>query len=107
MPGQPGPGLDRAFDELQERDIPNLSLEPPPMSRTIDIADAKAQFSDLVAQAETGAEIVIVRNGVPVARIAPLNRPVAETVALLRAERARRPRVSAAEIRAAREQGRA
>ncbi len=77
------------------------------MSRTIDIADAKAQFSDLVAQAETGAEIVIVRNGVPVARIAPLNRPVAETVALLRAERARRPRVPAAEIRAAKEQGRA
>lgn len=77
------------------------------MSRTIDIADAKRQLSDLVAQAETGAEIVIARNGVPVARIAPLNRPVAETIAMLRKERTRRRRVSAAEIRAAREQGRA
>ncbi|MDE0703569.1 MAG: type II toxin-antitoxin system prevent-host-death family antitoxin [Rhodospirillaceae bacterium] len=77
------------------------------MSRTIDIADAKAQFSDLVAQAEIGADIVIVRNGVPIARIAPLNRPVAETIALLRKERTRRPRVSAVEIRAARDRGRA
>lgn len=77
------------------------------MSRTIDIADAKRQLSDLVAQAETGAEIVIARNGVPVARIAPLNRPVAETIAMLRKERTRRPRVSAVEICAAREQGRA
>ena len=77
------------------------------MSRTIDIADAKAQLSDLVAQAEAGADIVIVRNGVPVARIAPLNRPVAEAIALLREERTQRPRVSAAEIRAARDQGRA
>ncbi|MXW92944.1 MAG: type II toxin-antitoxin system prevent-host-death family antitoxin [Rhodospirillaceae bacterium] len=77
------------------------------MSRTIDIADAKAQFSDLVTQAEIGADIVIVRNGVPIARIAPLNRPVAETIALLRKERTRRPRVSAVEIRAARDRGRA
>ena len=77
------------------------------MSLTIDIADAKAQFSDLVAQAEIGADIVIVRNGVPIARIAPLNRPVAETIALLRKERTRRPRVSAVEIRAAKDRGRA
>ena len=77
------------------------------MSRTIDIADAKAQFSDLVSQAETGADIVIVRNGVPVARIAPLVPPITEVIALLRKERSRRPRVSAAEIRAARNQGRA
>ena len=77
------------------------------MSRTIDIADAKAQFSDLVSQAEAGADIVIVRNGVPVARIAPLDPPIAEVIALLRKERTQRPRVSAAEIRAARKQGRA
>ena len=77
------------------------------MSRTINIADAKAQLSNLIARAEAGEDVIIARNGVPAARIVALNSPVAETVALLRAERARRPRVSAAEIRAARDQGRA
>jgi len=77
------------------------------MSRTINIADAKARLSNLIARAEAGEDVIIARNGVPAARIVALNSPVAETVALLRAERARRPRVSAAEIRAARDQGRA
>jgi len=64
------------------------------MSRTIDIADAKAQLSNLIARAEAGEDVIIARNGVPAARIVALNSPVAETVALLRAERARRPRGS-------------
>ena len=34
------------------------------------VGEAKAQFSALVKQAETGEEIVITRSGVPVARIA-------------------------------------
>jgi len=38
----------------------------------ISIARAKAQFAALVAQAEAGQEVVITRNGRPVARMMPL-----------------------------------
>ena len=77
------------------------------MSRTVNIGQAKAQLSFLVARAEAGEDVVIARDGVPAARIVPLNRPIAETVALLRRERAQRQPVPAAEIAAAREEGRA
>jgi prevent-host-death family protein len=77
------------------------------MPRTINIGEAKAQLSHLIACAEAGEDVIIARNGVPAARLVPLNCPVAETIALLRDERTRRPRVTAEEIRAARDQGRA
>ena len=77
------------------------------MPRTINIGEAKAQLSHLIACAEAGEGVIIARNGVPAARLVPLNCPVAETIALLRDERTRRPRVTAEEIRAARDQGRA
>ena len=77
------------------------------MPRTVDIGDAKAQFSQLIARAETGEDVIITRDGVPVARIAPVARPIGETIALMRRERARRPRVAAADIQASKEQGRA
>lgn len=77
------------------------------MSRTVNIGEAKARLSFLVAQAEAGEDVVIARNGVPVARIVPLNRSIAETAALLRQERAQRHPVSTAEIVAAREEGQA
>ena len=77
------------------------------MSLTINIGAAKAQLSNLIARAEAGEDVIIARNGVPAARIVPLERPISETIALIRQERARRPRVSAAEIRAAKEEGRA
>ncbi len=77
------------------------------MPRTINIGEAKAQLSHLIACAEAGEDVIIARNGVPAARLVPLNCPVAETIALLRDERTRRPRVTAAAIRAARDQGRA
>ena len=77
------------------------------MLRTINIGEAKARLSHLIARAEAGEDVIIARNGVPAARIVPLKCPVGDTIALLREERTQRPRVSAAEIRAAREQGRA
>ena len=77
------------------------------MSRTVDVGDAQAQLSNLIARAEEGEDVIITRDGVPVARIVPVVRPISETIALMRRERERRPRVSAADIRAAREQGRA
>ena len=77
------------------------------MARTVDISDAKAQFSRLIALAEAGEDVVIARDGVPVARMVPVARPVDETIALMRRERAQRPRVSAVDIQAGKEQGRA
>ena len=77
------------------------------MARTVNIGEAKARLSELIARAEAGEDVVIARDGVPAARVVPIDRPIAETVALIRRERALRPPVAAGEIRAAREQGRA
>jgi prevent-host-death family protein len=48
------------------------------MSASISVADAKAGFAALVARAEAGEDIIVTRNGRPVARLIPLHsRPVA------------------------------
>lgn len=60
------------------------------MPPTSNIGDAKTRLSHPVAQAGEGRDVVIVRS-----------------VELLRRERMERPAVSAAEIRAARDEGRA
>ena len=77
------------------------------MSLTVNIGEAKARLSNLIARAEAGEDVVIARDGVPAARIVPLAPSIAETIELLRKERARRPKVSAEEIREAKEFGRA
>lgn len=43
----------------------------------VNIYDAKAHLSELVQRAEAGEEIVIARNGKPVARLVPLAPPPA------------------------------
>lgn len=77
------------------------------MSLTFNIGQAKARLSHLIARAEAGEDVIIARDGVPAARLVPLSRPIGETIELLRKERARRPKVSAREIREAKELGRA
>ena len=77
------------------------------MPRPIDFGDAKARLSHLIARAEAGEDVVIARDGVPATRLVAVSAPLGETIARLRRERARRPQVSAADIRAAKEQGRA
>lgn len=42
------------------------------MAKQVNIAEAKALFSDLVEQAEKGHSIIIARNGRPVAKLVPL-----------------------------------
>ena len=42
------------------------------MVDTINVYDAKTQLSQLLTRVEQGEEIVIARNGRPVARLAPL-----------------------------------
>lgn len=76
-------------------------------ARTVNIGDAKARLSYLIARAEAGEDVIIARDGAPAVRLVPLETPVSETVALLRRERARRPQVPAADVHAAKEQGRA
>ena len=41
----------------------------------LNIAEAKARFSDLIGRAEGGEEIEIMRRGKPVAKIVPIQRP--------------------------------
>ena len=77
------------------------------MPRIVNVGDAKDRLSQLIARAEAGEDVIIARDGVPVARIVPLERPVGETIASMRQERAQRPRVPAVDIRTAKEQGRA
>jgi prevent-host-death family protein len=37
--------------------------------RTVDVYEAKTQLSKILAEVEAGGEVVVARNGVPVARI--------------------------------------
>jgi len=50
--------------------------------RTVNIHEAKTQFSKLIARVETGEEIVIARDGAPVARLVSVRQPVAERLSL-------------------------
>ena len=52
------------------------------MTVQVNIARAKATLSELVARAEAGEEVVLMRNGKPVATIQPtLDKPKAKRVA--------------------------
>ena len=76
------------------------------MRVTVDVSEAKARLPQLIARAEAGEDVIITREGVRVARIAPVARSIEETIALMRRERSQRPRVGAADIRAATEDSR-
>ena len=44
------------------------------MDRTVNIHAAKSNLSELIAQAEAGADIVIARNGKPAVRLVPVKK---------------------------------
>jgi prevent-host-death family protein len=48
------------------------------MTIQINIAQAKARLSELVARAEAGEEVIIARGGKPVVALTPRARPAAE-----------------------------
>ena len=77
------------------------------MPRIVSVGEAKTHLSDLIARAEEGEDVIITRDGVPVARIMPLEGPIGASIALMRRERGRRPHVPAKDIRTDKEQGRA
>ena len=42
---------------------------------TVNLSDAKAQLSELVARAENGEEVTILRRGRPAAKLVPVEQP--------------------------------
>ncbi len=42
---------------------------------TVNVGEAKAQLSRLIAQVEAGEEVIIARNGTPVARLVRVRKP--------------------------------
>lgn len=77
------------------------------MTSTFKIAEAKAHFSELVARAEAGEEVIIARGDRPVARLAPLREGVDRhaLVEAIRAERKRYKQITQDEIRAWKHEG--
>jgi prevent-host-death family protein len=59
------------------------------MSLTVKIGEAKARFSELVAKAEAGEEIIIARGREPVARLVRLPRPDAFSAVVAKVKAAR------------------
>jgi prevent-host-death family protein len=48
-----------------------MDNQEPAMADTVSLDDAQAQFAQLVERAASGEEIVISRNGIPLARLMP------------------------------------
>ena len=81
------------------------------MPMTVDVKEAEARFEELVARAEAGEEIVICRDGAPVAKLTAFD-PEARRAAIekasedARAFRARAKSVTAEELIAWKNEGR-
>lgn len=43
-------------------------------TRTVNVYEAKTQLSKLLAEVEAGAEVIVARNGVPVAKLTPIRK---------------------------------
>ena len=78
------------------------------MTIIVDIGDAKARLSELVARAEAGEEIVIARDNRPVAMLSRLPRPddIRAVIEEMRDARAGLPATSLDEILQWRDDGR-
>ena len=46
------------------------------MTVTVNVHQAKSTLSQLLAEVEKGGEVIIARNGVPVARLVPVRKPI-------------------------------
>jgi prevent-host-death family protein len=68
------------FRRVRERDVPDLDQldqavladYPAVMPRMVNLYEAKTHLSSLVEAVERGEEIIIAKNGVPKARLAPI-----------------------------------
>jgi prevent-host-death family protein len=77
---------------------------------TVSAYEAKTHLPRLLRAAERGETVIITRHGKPVAQLGPVqNQPreeVAQVIARMKRARARRARVTVAEILSARDEGR-
>ncbi len=81
------------------------------MPQTIDLAEAERRFDEFVLRAEFGGEVVIPRDGAPVARLVGVDpeagrAPIEKAIEDVRAFRARARPVTAEEIIAWKNEGR-
>jgi prevent-host-death family protein len=53
------------------------------MSISMNIAEAKAKLSELISRAERGEDVVIARDGQPIVRLSPVQRPGASRLGFL------------------------
>lgn len=79
------------------------------MTITVKVGEAKTHLSDLLAKVEAGEEVIISRGSEPIAKLSRIARKtdIAAAIAEIRAMRAMAKPVTADEIRAWRDQGRA
>ena len=47
----------------------------PAMSETVNVAEFKDRFSELLALVEQGGEVIVCRRNVPLARVEPIRKP--------------------------------
>ena len=78
------------------------------MTITVKIGDSKSELSDLVARAEAGEDVLIAREGAPVARLTliPARPDVAAAIAEIERTRAGRPMTTIEELLEWRDEGR-
>jgi prevent-host-death family protein len=58
------------------RRVPWLTLANLKIAMRINVGQAKTDLSKLLARAEVGEDVEIARDGVPIARLVPVDRPV-------------------------------
>ena len=78
------------------------------MSLTVNIGEAKARLSDLIAKVEGGEDVIIARGEQPVARLTRIlhDMDVASAIKEIKAARVGRPKTTVEEILAWRDEGR-
>ena len=78
------------------------------MSLTVNIGEAKTRLSELIHRVEAGEEVVIAHAGRPVARLGPVEkaRDVKAVIAEMRADRAKRRKITTEEIIRSKDYGR-
>jgi len=76
------------------------------MARSVNIGETRTHLSALLAEVEAGEELVLCRNGTPIARVTPFgSEEHAALCATLRRERAKQRAVTTSEILAWRHEG--
>jgi prevent-host-death family protein len=102
------PVLDQAREARKHKSSSCRFLEKP-LSITVNVGEAKARLSELLAKVEAGEEVVIARGNEPIAKLVPLSeraqRRAAVEAMLRERDKGSRLRVTAEEILGWRHEG--